>query len=387
MKNLWVVPILLAASHATAGGWEASTLDTSFMYQNGNYGEVGNASITYNVKANIQGVDTPKVKMAKNQNRTALAFKSEYGDLAIGLASYMSGAIQLSGGDATAAGCIPDPTNEAIGLCSVVPSADVTMNSLVLVGRYKMNDNLSFLAGANRYEIASGATVTSLSGHYEVSGDALVPTFGAAYELSDIALRADLVIQSKTKISNFKAQSSFAAGGVATSLQDVSGESMTIPQTMKLNFQSGIAENTLIFGSIHQANWKDAQIVIPERDNGSALGGVDAVGSSFASRTTYSIGLGRKFTEQLSGLISYTTEAGGGKTTSDPFTLRNGYQSLSFGGRYTVGNVTVSAGYNYTLPGDVDLAHEKADGTASGLTASYKNNNVSAFGLKVGFSF
>jgi long-chain fatty acid transport protein len=386
MKNLWVVPILLAASQATAGGWEASTLDTSFMYQEGNYGEVGNASISYNVKANIQGVDTPKVKMAKNQSRTSLAFKSEYGDLAIGLASYMSGAIQLSGGDATAAGCVPDPTNAAIALCSVVPSADVTMNSLALVGRYKMNDNLSVLAGANRYEIASGATVTSLSGHYAVSGDALVPTFGAAYELSDIALRAELVIQSKTKISNFKAQSSFAAGGAATTLQDVSGESMAIPQTMKLNFQSGIAENTLMFGSIHQANWKDAQIVIPERNNGSALGGVDAVGSSFASRTTYSIGVGRKFTEQFSGLISFTTEAGGGKTTSDPFTLRNGYQSFSIGGRYTVGNITVSGGYNYTLPGDVDLAHE-SNGAASGLTASYENNNVSALGLKVGFSF
>ena len=386
MKNLWVVPILFAASQATAGGWEASTLDTSFLYQEGNYGEVGNASITYNVKANIQGVDTPKVKMAKNQSRTSFAFKTDVGGITLGLARYMSGAIQLSGGDATAAGCVPDPNNAAIGLCSVVPSADVTMNSLALVGRYKMNDNLSFLAGANRYQIASDATVTSLSGHYAVSGDALVPTFGAAYELSDIALRAELVIQSKTKISNFKAQSSFAAGGVANTLQDVSGESMAIPQTMKLNFQSGIAENTLMFGSIHQANWKDAQIVIPERDNGSALGGVDAVGSSFASRTTYSIGLGRKFTEQFSGLISYTSETGGGKTTSDPFTLRNGYQSLSIGGRYTLGNITFSGGYNYTMPGDVDLAHE-SEGVPSGLTASYKNNNVSALGLKVGFSF
>jgi long-subunit fatty acid transport protein len=367
-----------------AGGWEASTLDTAFMYQDGNYGEVGNASITYNVKATTQSKPTTKSKMAKNQSRSTVAFKMESGAFDLGLSSYMSGAIQLSGTNGNASTCNPATLPAA---CSVVPDADVIMNSLALIGRYKMDDNLSFLAGVNRYEIASGATVSALSGHYAVSGDAIAPTFGAAYERSEIALRAELVIQSKTKISNFKAQSSFAAGGAATTLQDVSDESMTIPQTMKLNFQSGIAENTLMFGSIHQANWDDAQIVIPARDNGSALGGVDAVGSSFASKTTYSIGVGRKFTEQLSGLISYTTEAGGGKTTSDPFTLRNGYQSLSVGGRYTVGNITVSGGYNYTLPGDVDLAHKKADGTASGLTASYKNNNVSAFGLKVGFSF
>jgi hypothetical protein len=43
--------------------------------------------------------------------------------------------------------------------------------------------------------------------------------------------------------------------------------------------------------------------------------------------------------------------------------------------------MTISGGYNYTMPGDVDLAH------VSGLTASYKNNTVSAVGLKVGFSF
>ena len=49
-------------------------------------------------------------------------------------------------------------------------------------------------------------------------------------------------------------------------------------------------------------------------------------------------------------------------------------------------NITITGGYNFTMPGDVDLAHESG-GVPSGLTASYKNNNVSALGLKVGFSF
>jgi len=66
--------------------------------------------------------------------------------------------------------------------------------------------------------------------------------------------------------------------------------------------------------------------------------------------------------------------------------LRNGYQSVSLAARYTMDNITITGGYNYTMPGDVDLAHESG-GVPSGLTASYKNNNVSAFGLRVGFSF
>ena len=372
MKKLWAVPLLLAASHATAGGWEASTLDTSFMYQQGNYAEVGTASITYGVKATTQA-NTAKTKMAKNQTRTAFAFKTDVGGITLGLARYMSGAIQLSGSDASLATCATISAT-----CSVVPDADVTVNSLALLAKYKLNDEFSLIAGANQYSIASGATVTALTGHYEVSGDATVPTFGAAYEVSDIALRVELLSQSKTKVSNFKAQSK---GGAVTSLTDVTGETMNIPQSLKLNFQSGIAANTLLFGSIHQASWKSAQIEIPQLGAGTLLGGVDGISSDFANRTTYSIGVGRKFTEQMSGLISYATEAGGGKTTADPFTLRNGYQSISLGARYTTGNMTISGGYNYTMPGDVDLAH------VSGLTASYKNNTVSAVGLKVGFSF
>jgi hypothetical protein len=372
--GMFTISVVAFAQMSAAGGWEASTLDTSFMYNDGNYAEAGTAAVTYNVKATTQA-NTAKTKMAKNQSRTSLAVKTSFGSFDIGLASYMSGAIQLSGADAHKAGC--SIAGAAVALCSVVPSGDVVMNSLAVLGRYKLSDEISLMAGANRYSIASGSTVTALTGHYEVSGDEIVPTLGAAYEMSDIALRVELLVQSKTKISNFKAQSK----SPLTALADVSGENMTIPQTIKLNFQSGIAENTLLFGSIHQATWKDAQIDIPAIGSGTALGGVDPVSSDFANRTTYSIGIGRKLTEQFSGLISFTSETGGGKTTADPFTLRNGFQSVSLGGRYTAGNMTISGGYNYTMPGDVDLAH------ASGLTASYKNNNVSAIGLKVGFSF
>jgi len=67
--------------------------------------------------------------------------------------------------------------------------------------------------------------------------------------------------------------------------------------------------------------------------------------------------------------------------------LRNGHQTLNIGGRYTVDNMTISAGLSYTMTGDVDLTHLNDDGTASGLTASYKDNTVTAFGVKVGFNF
>ena len=55
--STYVFTAILAifAQSANSGGWEASTLDTSFIYNPGNYAEIGSAQITYDITANIQG--------------------------------------------------------------------------------------------------------------------------------------------------------------------------------------------------------------------------------------------------------------------------------------------------------------------------------------------
>jgi hypothetical protein len=52
------------------------------------------------------------------------------------------------------------------------------------------------------------------------------------------------------------------------------------------------------------------------------------------------------------------------------------------GARYTIDNITISGGYNYTNVGDVTVSS-----SAGVQQAVYKNNNVSAIGLKIGFAF
>ena len=161
-----------------------------------------------------------------------------------------------------------------------------------------------------------------------------------------------------------------------------------------LNFQSGIAEDTLIYGAIHQGKWGTAQIVVPENPNGinPATGAADstvsAIGSSFDDKIHYTIGVGRKISDDLALSVSYATEDGGGSETSDPFTFRNGYETYSISARYTASeNLTVSAGYTYTVAGDVKIIHEAAPGVPSGLTLDYTDNSVSGFGFKIGYTF
>ena len=390
MKNLlkYTFAGMLLASPAFSGGWEASRLDSSMMYNEGSYAEVGISQISYDINGTTQA--NKKHKMAKDQSRTSLGFKMDYGDFDIGLTSYLSGAIQLDG-QATAAtvnppGCNPlvnpNPANPAVaqvGYCSVVPSGDVDMKSLALLARYRLNDNISFMGGINRYSVSNG-TVQTLSGYYEVSGDEMVPLAGAAYENKEIALRVELLVQLETDMS--LSAKTAAAKGLATTT--AANSKLVVPQTMTLNFQSGIAEDTLLFGSVHKADWDTAQITIPQNNSAAAIN------TAFANRTAYSIGLGRKLTDNLSILGSYSTEDGGGATSNDPFTLNDGSQGLGIGARFTRDNMTITAGYSYTKVGDVKMTHIDTTQTPpapSGLTANYVDNKVTGLGLKIGFSF
>ena len=108
----------------------------------------------------------------------------------------------------------------------------------------------------------------------------------------------------------------------------------------------------------------------------------------FDDKIHYSIGVGRKVSDELALSISYAREDGGGAVTSDPFTFRNGYDTYSVSARYTASeNVTISAGYTYTTAGDVKIVHEAAPGVPSGLTLDYSDNSVSGFGFKIGYKF
>ena len=386
MKRLlnFTIAGMMLASPAISGGWEAGRLDSSFIYQEGSYAEVGTSSIDYDVKGKTQANKTHK--MAKDQTRTSLAFKMEYGDFDIGLTRYMSGAIQLDGQNTAATltppGCDPTTPLAAAnvaqaGYCSIVPSADVTAHSIALVGKYSINDNISVLGGINRYDVET-STVTTIAGHYVVSGDEMAPVVGAAYENKEIALRVELMVQAETDMT-LSAKSSLSPLD-PTAPSNISGAKLVIPQTMTLTFQSGIAEDTLLFGSIHKADWKTAQIAIPANAT-HASGAVTKVDSDFANRTAYSIGIGRKLNDSISVLGSYATEGGGGATSTDPFTLTDGSQTIALGARYTYENMTVSGGYSYTKVGDVKMTH------ATGLSSDYKDNKVTGIGLKIGFSF
>jgi long-chain fatty acid transport protein len=377
--------LALSTTTAHSGGWETGKLDTSFLYEDGNYVELSYGNLNYSVSGTTQaGVTHP---MAKDQTRTSFSAKFQLGDFDIGLTSFGSGAIQMDGQNnaafLTAAGSAG---------ASVVPSADVKLDTQAIMGRYSLNDNWSATVGLRQAKLKA-STVTTLAAEYAIDATSKTGVvYGIAYEIPKYALKVE-VLQSEaitmgltgTAVNDVLAANSFASFDLAATAQ------LNIPEATTLKIETGIAENTLLMVSAHRVKWATSQIVVD-------VAGVPVVpglmtsdglntGSNFSDSTSYSVGLGRKLSEDTAVSLTYSWEDGTGAEANSPFSMSNGSKTLSIGVKHEIDALTISGGVSYTKVGDVNVIHLVSDSQPSGLEASYAGNSVTAFGLKVGYNF
>ena len=102
-----------------------------------------------------------------------------------------------------------------------------------------------------------------------------------ATRFRDIALRVALTYYSETEHSH-------------TSSAGVTPNTINPPQSVNLDFQTGIAADTLLFGQIRWADWTNTRIVND---------GVPIVTYS-EDVYTYTLGVGRKFSDSFSAAVS-----------------------------------------------------------------------------------
>ncbi len=372
----------LAASPTLAGGWETGKLDTSILYEDGNYVELSYGSLDYSVNGTTQaGVTHP---MAKDQTRRSISGKFQIGQFDIGLTSFGSGAIQMDGQN-TPAGTVAPYAGTALAL-SVVPSADVKLDTQAILARYSFSDNFSVTAGIREAKLKS-STVETLAAAYAINSTSKTGmVYGVAYEIPEYALRAEVVRSEAISmgLTGTATHSSLGPFDLASTA------ALGVPEATTLKIQTGIAEDTLLMASAHKVKWSSSQIVV-DVAGVTPIPGVIAsdslnTGSNFASTTSYSLGLGRKLSESASASLTYSWEDGSGASATSPFTMSNGSKTLSIGVKHTIGALSISGGLSYTKAGDVEVIH-MSSGQPSGYTASYTGNSVTAFGLKVGYSF
>ena len=353
MKNvlLATTAIAVSASTAFAGGLERTTQSTSILYEDGRYFETslsfGDASISGTVgggAASSGDVGSPFVNFG-------FAYKADINDEL----SYALIYDQPYGAN------IDYPL---VAYPLATSNATFKSNALTAILEYNMPSNVSLYAGVRAQSIAANAEVNSPAGNYSVVGDedwALGYLVGASYEKPEIALRVAL-----TYFSNVKHNLDTVEQGVVPSVTAIE-----MPQAVNLEFQSGVAEDTLVFGSIRWVDWTVSSIEPANFPSNPLVSFSD-------DRTTYTLGVGRRLNETWSILGSLSYEEATGSQTGNLAPV-DGFKGIAVGGVHTSGNRKTTFGVRYLDIGD-------SIGTRN-VGADFTGNHAIGAGIKVGWQF
>jgi long-subunit fatty acid transport protein len=366
---------ICSAGSVVAGGADVTLMPTEMMFEKGNYAEVSSARVRPNVKGSLVA---PTGSMYPDYSANTLALKMEVNDkLSIGFADYLSAVILVDYRKAGASGFPAAVYSPAF--------VDLEIRSRLLAVKYQANDNVSILGGL-KLSKTSNATANVLKnpkGNLSIpsaTGSALA--LGLAYEKPEIALRVSALYQSATK---FDLPMTSDQAGFGTLANGKAG----LPKSMTLRFQSGIAKDTLVFGSAHRGDWAKSQVEF-DTDNGGATAptGTLAARSSFTTTTAYTLGLGRKLSEKYAVSATYGWEKGSAVGTS-LLSTTGGKKSLSLGGKYTTGPLALSVGYSRVRFGDYTCGPNcvMTSATPTFEDSNFVNNTASVFGVKISLSF
>lgn len=258
-------------------------------------------------------------------------------------------------------------------LAGTTAKADV--DALTVLAKYQATDRVSVFGGL-RFQKASGeitldgAAYGGLAG-YNVELEETTSTgyvLGVAYEIPDIALRVALTYNSAIE-HDFDTVENINPGATTSTKTKT-------PSSWNLEFQSGIAQDTLLMGSIRYVKHSEFKIEPVAFTAASGGGLVD-----LSDTTTYNLGIGRRFTPKLAGSIMVGYEAEG-DTLVSPLAPSTGKTSLSIGLSYKVTETfEVSGGVSKIWLGDATAA------PGGNPVAPFEDNDATAFGLKVAYTF
>lgn len=194
-----------------------------------------------------------------------------------------------------------------------------------------------------------------------------------AYERPDIALRVSLTYSSAISYDVDTVETSLALGGPNRSTTEVD-----TPQSINLEFQTGIAPDTLLFGGLRWIDYTDFTI---RPANYATLTGGGSLLSYNDDVYAWSLGVGRRLNDtwSVSASLGYETSNGGFATNLGP---TDGQSSLALAAVYTRDNMRVTTGIRYVRIGDAQTA---IPGFAP--ASNFTDNDAVALGVKVGFTF
>ena len=344
--------LAMAAGTAQAAGVERSSQSVGILFEKGRYAEFSAGFVSPSVSGTLTPPGLASGDMAKSYTNLSFGYKQELGE------------------NTDIAFIVDQPIGADVlypaGTAYALSGTSATINSIAYTGllRYRFPSNFSVYGGIRIQQVSGEASLpfaayTLTTGQETDFGYVL----GVAYEKPEIALRVALTYNSEI---THKFENVLENGTASAPF------STTVPQSVNLEFQSGVAPDTLVFGNIRWVEWTafDISPAIYVAGFGGPL-------SDYANDgITYNLGIGRRFNDQLSGAITFGYEPSSGDITGN-LGPTDGYKSVGLGLSYTRDNVKVTVGVRYVKIGDATTT----------LGANFTDNHAVAAGMKIGVNF
>ena len=358
--------LALGATAATAGGIERSSQSVGILFEKGNYAELNFGGFSPDVSGSVGGGAVSSGDMTGGFGTYSLGYKRALNDK-IDIAFVLENAIGANVGY---------PTGTGYPIAG--STAEVENMSLTAMMRYKMPQNFSAIGGVRALR-TSGVVNLPAVGAYSLSSSTETDfgyLVGVAWEKPEIAARVALTYNSKITHDFDAREASLRTGGAPLD----SVFSTTVPESVNLEFQTGVAKDTLVFGSVRWVHWKQFEIAPKHYTSALLDGGLGQypLVKYQSNTTTYSLGLGRKFNDQWSGAVVLGYEGSSGDTTGQ-LGPTDGFRSIALAGTYqATENVKVTLGVRY-----VDIG----DATTRDIGGKFSGNSGWGAGVRVGVSF
>lgn len=350
--------VLAATSGAHAGGVERSTQSVAILFEEGRYAELSFGRFAPDVSGSVGGGLLGSGDMAGDYNSWSLGYKMDMGER-------MSFALILD----QPIGANVDYPASAAPYPLAGSTATLSSSAITALLRYKFENNVSVYGGL-RYETVHGEVSLPGIGAYTLDTNydsELGYVVGVAWEKPEIAARVALTYNSAIKHSLESSETGFAPGST------VSGFDTEVPQSVNLEFQTGIAKDTLLFGSIRWVDWTSF-VINPPRYPDSLGNLVDYAGD----RVTYNLGIGRRFNENWAGAVTIGYEKADGELTGN-LGPSDGMKSVGLAATYTMENIKITGGIRY-----VDIGDATTNPPISGV---FTDNSGVGVGIKIGYTF
>jgi long-chain fatty acid transport protein len=294
------------------------------------------------------------------------AYKADLNDRV----SYLLAFDQPIAGDTSyGTGTYPFPVYKGTG-------AEVDTFQVTAALAYDVTPNVKIYGGlrAQRYDAKSTVSFSN----YDVDAEAKWGygyLLGVAYEKPEIAFRVALTYYSAIDYDLSTTESAQIPGAPDRITQNTTTDVET-PQSVQLDFQTGIAPRTLAFGYVRWVDWPEFTTTPPlfGQITAAVTGEPLPLVKYESAIWTYNLGIGRQLTDRLAGAFAITYEPKTGDTmpTLAPYDGQiTGTLSLS----YDIEDFTVSGGVSYGVLGDAknDFGSDFNDGSVwgAGLRIAY----------------